>query len=64
MRNVGYDKGKTSLTGFGGWQWHRLDTCKQSAPRPLHTDNHTNTPSLDFYERDALADAQPTASMR
>ena len=28
----------------------------------VHTDNHTNTPSLNFYKPDALPDAQPTVS--
>ena len=28
----------------------------------LQTDNHTNTLSLNFYEPDALPDAQPTVS--
>ena len=29
----------------------------------LQTDNHTNTPSLNFYRPDALPDAQPTMSI-
>jgi len=28
----------------------------------LQTDNHTNTPSLNFYRPDALPDAQPCQS--
>jgi len=28
----------------------------------LQTDNHTNTPSLNFYRLDALPDAQPTVA--
>jgi len=28
----------------------------------LQTDNHTNTPSLNFYRQDAFPDAQPTVS--
>ena len=28
----------------------------------LQTDNHTNTPSLNFYRPDALSDAKPTVS--
>jgi len=28
----------------------------------LHTDNHNNTSSLNFYRPDALPDAQPTVS--
>ena len=36
--------------------------CKQSAPRSLHTDNHTNTSSFNFYRTDAIPDAQPTVS--
>jgi len=31
-----------------GWQWHQLD----------QTDNHTSTPSLNFYRPEALPDAQ------
>jgi len=47
--------------GVLGWQWHQLDHM-QTICTSLQTDNHTNTPSLDFYMPDALPDAQPTVS--
>ena len=31
-----------------GWQWHQLDSM-QTICTLLQTDNHTNTPSLNFY---------------
>jgi len=34
----------------------------QTSCTELQTDNHTNTPSLNFYRPDALVDAQPTMS--
>jgi len=54
-----YQKGKTNLdfteardSGGSGISWAIL----------LQTDNHTNTPPLNFYRPDALPAAQPTAS--
>jgi len=41
--------------------WHQLDHM-QTICTSLQTDNHTNTPSLNFYRPDALRDAQPTVS--
>ena len=53
-----YQKGKTSLDlnearDDGVWGWQTICTS-------LHTDNHTNTSSLNFYRPDALPDAQQT----
>jgi len=44
-----------------GWQLDQLDHM-QTICTSLHTDNHTNTSSLNFYRPDALPDAQPTVS--
>jgi len=58
-----YQKGKTGRDlneargdGVLGWQWHQLDHM-QTICTSLQTDNHTNTPSLNFYGLDALPDA-------
>ena len=58
-----HQKGKTSLDlnqargdGFWGWQWHQLDHM-QTIYTSLQTENHTNTPSLNFYRSDALLNA-------
>jgi len=63
-----YQKDKTNLDlneardgGVLGWQWHQLDRM-QTICTSLHTDNNTNTSSLNFYRLDALPDAQPTVS--
>jgi len=63
-----YQKGKTSLDlnearedSVLGRQWHQLDHM-QTICTSLHTDNHTNTSSLNFYRPDALPDAQLTVS--
>jgi len=63
-----YHKGKTSLNLNAGrddrvlgWQWHQLDHMKTICTL-LQTDNHINTPSLNFYKPDASPDAQPTVS--
>jgi len=63
-----YQKGETSLVlnearddGVLGWQWHQLEHM-QTICTSLQTDNHTNSPSLNFYSPDALPDAQPTMS--
>jgi len=40
------------------WQWHQLG--RMQVCTLLQTNNHTNTPSLNFYRPDALLDAQPT----
>ena len=63
-----YQKNKTSLDlnearddGVWGQQWHQLDHM-QTICTSLQTDNHTNTPSLNFYRTDALPDAQRTVS--
>jgi len=63
-----YHKGKTSLEfnearndgvlGCGGISWTRMQTICTS----LQTDNHASTPSLNFYNPDAVPDAQPTVS--
>ena len=42
-------------------QWYQLDH-KQTICTLLQTDNHTSTPSLDFYRQVALPDAQPCQS--
>ena len=42
-------------------QLHQLDHMQMICTL-LHTDNHTNTSSLNFYRLDALPDAQPTVS--
>jgi len=64
-----YQKGKTSLglneargDGVLGCQWHQLGM--QTICTSLQRDNHTNTPSLNFYRPDALPDAQPTVLMQ
>ena len=49
------------MMGVLGWNWHQLDHMKTICTS-LQTDNHTNTPSLNFYRSDAVPDAQPTAS--
>jgi len=61
-----HQKGKTSLDlnearddGVLGVQWHQLDQT-QTVCISLQTDNHTNTPLLDFYRPDALPDADET----
>jgi len=61
-------EGKTSLglnkardDGVWAWQWHQLDNM-QRIGTSLQADNDINTSSLNFYEPDALPDAQPTAS--
>jgi len=63
-----YQKGKTSLDcnearddGVWGRQWHQLRHM-QTICTSLHTDNHTNTPSLNCYRPEALPDAQATVS--
>jgi len=63
-----YQKGKTSLdlkeardAMVFGMQWHQLDHM-QTICTSVHSDNHTNTSSLNFYRLDALPDAQPTVS--
>jgi len=50
-----YQKSRTSLglnkardVGVWGWQWHQLDHM-QTVCTSLQTDNHTNTPSLNFF---------------
>jgi len=60
--------GKSSLDlnearddGVMGWQWHQLGNM-QTICTSLQTDNHTNTPLLNFYRPDAVPDAQPTVS--
>jgi len=63
-----YQKGKTSLDfneargdgvlGCSGISW----TICKAICTSLQTDNHTNTPSLNFYRPTALPDAQPTVS--
>ena len=65
-----YQKGKTSLNSnqarddrILGWQWHQLDHM-QTICTSLQTDNHTNTPSHNFYRPDALPGAQPTVLKR
>jgi len=46
-----YQKDKTSLdfteARDNEWQWHQLDNM-QTICTLLQTDNHTNTPSLNF----------------
>ena len=44
-----------------GWEWQQLDHM-QIICTTLQTDNHTSTPSLNFYRPDALPGAQPTVS--
>ena len=63
-----HQKGNTILDlnearddGVVKWQWHQLDHMQTICTR-LQTDNHTNTPSLNFYRLGALPDAQPTVS--
>ena len=65
-----HQKGKTSLNlnqarddRISGWQWHQLDHM-QTICTSLQTDNHTNTPSHNFYRPDALPGAQPTVLKR
>jgi len=59
-----YQKGKSNLNFTEArdseWQWHQLGHMQVCTS--LQTDNHTNTPSLNFYRPDALPAAQPTAS--
>ena len=44
-----------------GMHWHQLDHM-QTICTSIHTANHTNTSSLNFYRPDALPGAQPTVS--
>jgi len=44
-----------------GMQWHQLDNT-QTICTSLHTDNHTNTSSLNFYRQGAFPGAQPCQS--
>jgi len=44
-----------------GWQWHQLDHI-QIICTSLQADNHTSTPSLNFYGPYAFPDTQPTVS--
>jgi len=67
-RGKPYQKGESSLDfnaarddGILLWQWHQLDHM-QTICTLLQTDNHTSTPSLNFYMSDALPDAQLTVS--
>jgi len=59
-----YQKGKTSPDFIeardGEWQWHQLGHMQVCTS--LQTDNHTNSPSLNFYRPNALPDTQPTVS--
>ena len=53
---------KQEMMGFWyGSEWHQLGH-RQTICTSLQTDNHTITPSLNFYRPDALPDAQPTVS--
>ena len=52
---------RQEMLGVLGWQWYQLDHM-QTICTSLHTDNHNNTSSLNFYRPDALSDAQPTVS--
>ena len=47
--------------GVWGWQWHQL-AHMQTICTLLQTDNHTNTSSVSFYQRDALPDARTAVS--
>jgi len=46
-----YQKGKTNLdfteAADSKWQWHQL--CHMQVCTSLQTDNHTSTPSLNFF---------------
>ena len=59
-----YQKGKINLdfneARDSERQWHQLDHMQVCTS--LQTDNHTSTPPLFFYRRDAPPAAQPTAS--
>jgi len=52
---------RQEITGFG-------DAVASAGPYAnnlhlvIHTDNHTNTPTLNFYRPEALPDAQLTVS--
>jgi len=46
--------------GVLGWQWHQLEHM-QTICTSLHTDNHTNTSSLNFYRPSAVHDARHAA---
>ena len=63
-----YQIGKTSVDlfearydGVLGWQWHQPDHM-QTICTSLQTDNHTDTPSLNYYRPDALPDMQTAVS--
>jgi len=60
-RKTSLDLNEARDDGVLGMQWHQLDHV-QTICTSLQTDNHTNTPSLNFYRPDALSDAQPTVS--
>jgi len=51
MRVSRYQKGKTNLdyteARHSEWQWHQLGHMQVCTS--LHTDDHTSTPSLNFF---------------
>jgi len=62
-----YQKGKTSLDlnearDNGFWDAVASAGHIKTICTSLQTDNHTNTPSLNFYRSGALPDAQSTVS--
>ena len=48
-----YQKGQTNLdfteARDSEWQWHQLGHMQTMCTSSLQADNHTNTPSLNFY---------------
>jgi len=50
---TGLDLNEARDDGVLGWQWHQLDHM-QTICTSLRRDNHTNTPSLNFYRSDTL----------
>jgi len=47
---------------MGFWDGTGMLYYMQTIGTLLQTDNHTNTPSLNFYRPDAIPDAQPAVS--
>jgi len=63
-----YQKGKANLdlneardNRVFRWQWHQLDHMR-TVCTSFQMDNHTSTPSLNFFRPDVLPDAQPPMS--
>ena len=59
--NNNVDLNKARGDGALGWQWHQLDHMQTICTSLQRDNNHTNTPSLNFYRLDA---GRPTNSVK